>query len=408
MKQPLSDRAVTVYCGLLMAITAFSIDITLPFFSQIRESLQTTNELVTATITVNIFCLGIGQLFFGPLSDRYGRRPAVCLGLSIYLAGTLAAIFATDISALLTGRALQGLGAGAAPVVARAVIRDRFTGTAMAQNMALASGIFSVGPIVAPLIGAALIELGGNWQIIFAAMMLMAAALLVALLKIPETLATPNPSALNPATVASNIQAIFKHPQSRYFLLLSAWTMVSLVIIISGTASVMEHEFGVTGTLFALLFAAHGLGIVVGQFCNHWLIGRFGTVRASICGALVMTSAMSVTVVLAWFGHLNAYGLAALVVLFAVGYLPVYSNTASLTLDPHGKIAGFTAAFYGAFGQLSSAAIATGLVALAGGRLVPWSATLAFVCAVSFIALWAWLRREAPVIASAYSGSPRA
>ncbi len=398
--KPLSDRATTVYCGLLMAITAFSIDITLPFFAQIRESLQTSNELVTATITVNIFCLGIGQLLFGSLSDRFGRKPAVAIGLSIYLAGTLAAIFATEITALLAGRVLQGLGAGSAPVVARAVIRDRFTGTRMAQNMAIAAGIFSIGPIAAPLIGAMLIELGGNWRIIFIAMALMASALLAALVMIPETLANRQSDALNPKIIGRNVLAVFSHPQSRYFLLLSGWTMVSLVTIISGTASVMEHEFGVTGTLFALLFAAHGLGIIAGQFGNHWLIGRFGTLPASIIGASVMTTALTSIVVLAWQDSLNAYGLAALIVLFAVGYLPVYSNTASLTLDPHGKTAGFTAAFYGAFGQLSSSVIATALVAMAGSELIAWSTTLSIVSGTSLLGLLAWHRRHSALVST--------
>ena len=115
MARPLSDRAVTIYCGLLMAITAFSIDITLPFFSQIRESMQSTDQAVFATITVNIFCLGLGQLFFGSLSDRFGRKPAASAGLSIYLVGAVIALTAPSMSWILLGRALQGFGGGAAP-----------------------------------------------------------------------------------------------------------------------------------------------------------------------------------------------------------------------------------------------------------------------------------------------------
>ena len=375
-----------------MAITAFSIDITLPFFAQIRTAMQTSNDLVHATITLNIFFLGIGQMLFGSLSDRYGRRPAVATGLSIYLLGALVCVFSPNIETLLVGRALQGLGAGAAPVVARAIIRDRFTGKQIAQNMALAAGIFSIGPIAAPLVGAVLIELGGDWHIIFVAMALMASALMAALLRLPETLASPQLDALRPAAIRRNIGTILAHPQSRYFLLLSGWTMVSIVTIISGMARVMESAFDVTGTLFAVLFAAHGLGIIIGQYCNHWLIGRFGTLAASIYGAVVMTTALSALVVLSAADMVNAYGVSALIVLYAVGYLPVYSNAASLTLEPHGRIAGFTAAFYGSFGQLFSALAASVVLIASGGRLVDWSLALAGIAAVTLIGLLVWQR----------------
>lgn len=396
MAKPLSDRAVTIYCGLLMAITAFSIDITLPFFSQIRDTMQTTNEAVYATITLNIFFLGLGQLLFGSLSDRYGRRPAVALGLSIYLLGTVCAILAADIDQLLAGRALQGLGAGAAPVVARAIIRDRFSGKKMAQNMALAAGIFSIGPIAAPLIGAALVEAGGNWRVIFIAMAVLATALMLGLLRLPETLAKRRLDALQRRAIAANLRAIFTQPQSRYFLLLSGWAMVSIVMIITGAAPVMENAFGVTGTWFAILFAAHGVGIIIGQFCNHWLIGRYGTLSASICGAVVMSAAFAVTVLLTSLGIINAVGLAALIIVFAIGYLPVYSNAASLTLEHHGDIAGFTAAFYGAYGQLFSAVIASILVAATGGQLLGWSMALAIVCTITLFGLLVWQRRLVP------------
>ena len=390
MSRPLSDRVITIYCGLLMAVTAFSIDITLPFFSQIREAMQASDQTVFATITVNIFCLGIGQLFFGSISDRFGRKRAAKIGLSIYLLGAVVAFTATSMTALLLGRALQGFGGGAAPVVARAIIRDRFTGDRMAQNMALASGIFSIGPILAPLIGAGMIELGADWRAVFGAMTLMAALLLAALSKIPETLAKPNPDALKPRAIAANVTALFSQRQSRYFLLLSGWTMICIVMIISGMPVVMETAFGVTGSLFAVMFAMHGLGIIFGQWANHWLIGRIGTLGASIYGAITMVAAFGLIVLLTWFNWLSAWGLAILIIMFALGYLPVYSNAASMTLEHHGQRAGFAAAFFGAYGQLFSATATTIFLAYAAGSLITWSSILLVVGTATLIGLLAW------------------
>ena len=275
-------------------------------------------------------------------------------------------------------------------VVARAIIRDRFSGHKMAQNMAIAAGIFSIGPIAAPLIGAGILELGGNWRIVFGAMAGMVVLLLVALIRVPETLSRPNSDALKPLTVLANIAALFAQKQSRYFLLLSAWTMVCIVMIISGMPLVFEAEFGVTGTLFAVMFAMHGLGIIAGQWVNHGLIGRIGAVGASLYGAAIMVAAFALTLILAWQQLLSAWGLAALITLFAVGYLPVYSNAASLTLEHHGQRAGFTAAFFGAYGQLFSASVASVLLLFTSASLLRSFGALLFVAGITLMGLLAW------------------
>ncbi len=390
----MSDRALTVYCGLLMAVGAFSIDITLPFFSVLRDSLSTSNEAAYATITLNVIGLGIGQLIFGPVSDRYGRRRAIAIGLSLFLAAALMAALSTRIEWFLLARSLQGLGGGAAPVAARAMIRDRFTGAKLGQNMAIASGIFSIGPIAAPLCGALLIEAGYGWRIVFVAMAVLALGLLLALWRIPETLAARRTDALSIAGIGRDIRALFAHPQSRFFLIFGAITMINIVMIISGIPLVMETAFGVTGITFALLFAIHGIGIIAGQILNHWLIGRYGMMRAATTGAWIITIAFAGISAFAFAGKINLLGFVVGVTLFAVGYLMVFANAASMTLEPHGQRAGFTAAFFGAMAQLVSAIIATGLVTLTGGRLIDWSFTLFCLCLMTLLGLHAWSRRE--------------
>ncbi len=391
----MSDRALTIYCGLLLAIAAFSIDITLPFFAQIREAMDATAGTTHAIVTLNIVALGFGQLFFGTFSDRFGRRRTIRVGLSLYLAGTALALVAQSMPVLLVARVLQGLGASAAPVTARAIIRDRFQGRQLAQQMALASGIFSLGPILAPLIGVALVEVGGHWRLIFVAMAVVAAGLLIALRRVPETLAVPQMDAASPRRLWANTKRLFGNAQSRYFLLLSGWVMTLIVTIIANMPRVMEQTWGITGAWFAVLFAIHGVGIIIGQILNHRLIHRIGPVASAAWAATLMTLTFATLGALHLGGLLTGEGLAVGMFVFAIGYLIVYSNAASMTLEPQGEIAGFTAAFFGFFGQVVAPTLATVGILFAGGAPGRFVAVLFVISGVALAALLIWPRLAA-------------
>ncbi|UCE30553.1 MAG: MFS transporter [Burkholderiales bacterium] len=388
----MGERALIVFCGLLLAVSAFSVDITLPFFGRISAELQTPYPLVQASVSIYLFGIGIGQILFGPLSDRIGRRPTLAIGLGAYLMGTLIALFATDIGGLLAGRAVQGVGGAAGPVLGRAILRDRYTGQALAQSMAIAMAIFSFGPIVAPLIGVGIAEVGGSWRAVFVAMGLLATALLAALLRVPETLATPEPHATDPSVMLGNARAVIAHPQSRYFLLLAMMAHAGMVSIIVSVPRVYEVQFGITGALFALLFAVHGVGIIVGQVANHRLIGRIGAVPTALLAALLMLATLIAMVALGATGRIGPYSLSALLALFAVGYLIVLSNCSSMALEPHGRIAGFTSSFFGLCTLMFGSVVATVVAAATAGRLVPWALALTGMVVVCVIALRRWTR----------------
>jgi len=170
----MSDRGIVIYCGFLLSISAFSIDITLPLFSHIAADLGVTLSQVAQTVTVYVACMGVGQFFFGPLSDRLGRRAALRIGLSLFLLGAGLAMLAPSFEVLLLARALQGIGGAVAPVVARAVLRDLYSGRDLSRAMALATGIFSVGPLIGPLLGGTLALLGGDWRVVLIPVALIA------------------------------------------------------------------------------------------------------------------------------------------------------------------------------------------------------------------------------------------
>ncbi|HMN80145.1 MAG TPA: MFS transporter [Burkholderiaceae bacterium] len=388
--------SLIVFCGVLLSTSAFSVDIVLPFFPSIRDDLAAPQTAVQATVTLYLLCLGAGQLLFGSLSDRIGRRGAIAGGLGLYLAGALIALTSSSITGLLAGRALQGFGAAAGPVVGRAIIRDLFTGQALAQNMAIATGIFSVGPIFAPLLGAAIAAGGAGWRAVFVVMGLFAAGLLVTLARVPETNRHRRPDALAPTVMARNALTVLRHPQSRYFLVLGGVTSSAMVCIVAGSPVVFEHAFGVRGAAFALLFATHGLGIIIGQFANHRMIARIGPVASAMVAASVMTAAFALSTAAALAGWQSAPLQTFLIFVFALGYLIVVANATSLTLEPHGPIAGFVSAFFGFASTGAASLIATAVLAVTAGDLLAWSTALALISFVVLIALRVWHRRGGP------------
>ncbi|MCV0397494.1 MAG: Bcr/CflA family efflux MFS transporter [Rhizobiaceae bacterium] len=386
------DRAVVLYCGLLMSISAFSVDITLPSFPAMAEGLSARYELIQWTITVYMFAAGIAQLLWGSASDRYGRRPILAAGLSIFLVGCLVAALAPSIAVLLIARAAQGFGAAAAIVSSRAIIRDLFSGEELARNLALATAIFAVGPIMAPLLGAG-IALPFGWRAIFGVLAALAAAMLLFLLRMPETIPAISARSMRPAVFMERACRLFVHPQSRHFLILSAVAMSSMLFILASAPRVYDVEFGISGTVFAIYFALHGTGIIVGQTANRRLIPAVGTVRAMLiaCGVLILAAALILATALA--GIANAASTTALLILFATSYLIVYSNAAAMVLDPHGDIAGFAASFYGFISQIGSAVIVSGLVVLAGDSVTAFAATLLAICIACLGGVWLWIRR---------------
>lgn len=187
-----------------MSLTAFSIDITLPLFSAIATDLGTPIDRIPLMITFYMVSLGVGQFVFGALSDRFGRRSVMLVGMCVYVSGALLAAFADSIGLLTTARAIQGFGAAAPYILSRAIIRDLYQGTELAKKMAIATGIFSVGPMLAPLLGAIVLESDANWRWVFIIMAVFCSCMILSLKFVTETITYKNPNATNLSTLIDN------------------------------------------------------------------------------------------------------------------------------------------------------------------------------------------------------------
>ena len=392
-RNTLGDRGLVVYAGLLTALGAFAVDSTLPMFVAMADDLSTPIESLPQTITIFLFAIGIGQLMFGPISDRFGRRPVLAVGLTLYSIGALLCYVADSLDTMILGRIIQGFGSGCGPAVARAMLRDRFTGDELAKQFAISVAVFSLGPILGPLLGVSLVALGGSWRLIYGCMALVAFGLIFVLAtRLPETLRTQRLNALKPSILVDNCASLVGNPQSRFFMLINVLSYVVIVLVIAGSPVVFAENFGVTGALFAILFALHAVGVIIGQFLNHRSIDRFGTVGTALWAACLMAATLCAMWFLSLSGYANAYNISALIAVFAIGFLTVQVNSTAMAMTPHGHIAGFAASFIGSSSQITGSVIASLLMPLIGYSLSWWSCALMISSSMVLGMLLLWIR----------------
>lgn len=367
---------ITVFCGLLLSMGAFSNDILLPSLFSIQRDFDTAIENVQLVVPVFMFISAFGQLVFGPASDRFGRRAAIIVGLGFYVAGTLVALMSAGIASLLVGRAGQGFGSACCQVVARATLRDVHQGTELARAMALATAIFSFGPIGAPLLGIILLSLG-NWRFVFLAMLIFASLLLATtVLVMKETNKHQDPRALEPRRLLDAYLRVARHPQSRFFLITASTLFFGIITYVAHSPRLYKTAFGIEGVQFGLLFAFSGLGILLGQLVNHRLIARLGVLAATRLATMILASVATLLVLLATTGLLTWWMFTGLIFSFNAFFLVVFSNSASLVIDPHKEIAGLAASAYGCVTQLCGSLFMFVTLPIIRGNIIPWAICL--------------------------------
>lgn len=378
----------------MLSITAFSIDIILPAFPGMAAGIGTTSQHIQLVVPVYLFALGVSHPFFGALSDRFGRKPGVYIGLMIFILGTVACLFSSTLWQLLAGRFLQGFGAASGSVVCRAMIRDRYSGSALAQNMAIASMFFAIGPVLAPLVGYLIYEAVG-WKGIFVFLIVFALTMVYATYTQPETLAPQLRRAAGWREVLSNFLQVYKHPQSRYFIVIGI-ASTCLIVTFLEHAQILYAQLGADSKRFAWLFAFSSVGIVFGQILNHRLIHHYGPLGAARAGSVVVAVTACLIMISVFSGVLTDLLMTMLMLAFHTSFLVVHANLASLSLDPHRERAGAAAAVFGFTGYIAGSVLAALVTAIAGEAMSRWS--VCFFVTSLFIVAGAFFWRQ-PLVA---------
>ena len=358
----------------LMALNSLAIDVMLPALPAMGEALRVMHENERQyVLTSYLVGFGIAQLFFGPLSDRFGRRPPLIVGLVIYIAAAALAVIAPNFFTLLILRFIQGVGAAATRVVGQSAVRDRFSGRAMGEVMSLIFMVFMVIPVVAPAIGQVLL-FSGHWELIFLFMAGLAAVIgLWAYLRLAESLVEENRRPLHPRVVAQGFALVFSNRSALFYGVSSIFVMGALFGFI-GTAQQIYVDIYGLGAWFPVAFAAVAGLMSVSSFLNSRIVGRFGKRRVTHAALLSFAAMSGIWLTLAMNDMLpfTVFMIVFALTMFTFGM--VGSNAQALAMEPLGAVAGTASSVFGFMQTVGGATIGAWIGAHYDGTVVPTAA----------------------------------
>lgn len=391
---------VTFILGGLTATPPLAMDTYLPALPEVTDSLHAPAATVQLTLTACLAGMALGQLLIGPMSDRWGRRRPLLLGLTVYVVATVLCALAPTIETLIAFRLVQGLAGSAGIVIARAVVRDLYDGEEMARFFSTLMLISGVAPIVAPLIGGQILRMT-DWRGVFVVLTVIGVALMaVVWARLPETLAPADRHGGGIGETLHTMRGLLTDRVFMGYVLAGGFAFAALFAYISASPFVIQEIYGASPQTYGLLFGVNSVGLVImGQINGKVLVGRVSLDKVFAVGIVIVTvSAVALLLmVLGVFGEVGLGPVAAalFVLMSAIGItLP---NTQALALSRVRHAAGSASALLGTSSFLIGA-IASPLVGIAGEdtavpmAVVQLAATL--VAAACFVTLCRpWNRR---------------
>ncbi|HIF6297908.1 TPA: multidrug effflux MFS transporter [Klebsiella michiganensis] len=351
----------------LMAVTSLSTDIYLPAMPVMAKDLQGDAEL---TITGFLIGFCIAQLIWGPISDRYGRRLPLFIGLGLFIVGSVGCALSTDIVQIVFWRVFQALGACTGPMLARAMIRDLFSRTRAAQMLSTLMIIMAIAPIAGPLIGGQMIKVT-SWHAIFWLLAIIGALMLMSLFWLPETLPAEKRSQASVIKAFHNYYALLTNARYMRFTLCLTFYYVAAYAFITGSPFVYITYFGVDPQHYGWLFAVNIVGLMAVSMVNRRLVHRYpleALLRNAVFIAAIAAIVLAVTTGLGVGGITVIVG--AVFVFFSMNGIIAATSTAC-ALDTVPNVAGSASALMGAL-QYGSGIISSLLLALFSDG-TPWT-----------------------------------
>ena len=356
----------------LMALNALAIDVMLPALSEIATALDapTANDAQNIVIYY-MLGFGISQLFWGPITDRFGRKPVLNIVLVIYVITSLGCTLSQNFNTLLIWRVLLGVAAGGTRVISVSVVRDLLVGRGMARIMSLVMTVFMVIPILAPMIGELILHVFKTWQSIFGVLAAGGGIMLVwSFFRLPETRPEDARTPINVKAVASAYVTVFRTREAFGYMLASGVIFGSLMAYISASEQIFNDVFKVP-ELFTICFAVIAASMSVATFTNSTLVEKLGQRLISHTAIIGFTvfALILVLVTLAFGPNLIVFMALFCLVFMNFGFMGPNFN--SMAMEPLGKIAGTASALLG-FASTTMAAMIGGTIAHQyNGSIVP-------------------------------------
>lgn len=377
---------VAVMIGLGFALLPLSTDLFLAGLPGIRRHFEVGVAEAQLTLSVFIGAFAFSQLAYGPLSDRYGRRPVLLAGIGIYFAATIACASAQSIEWLIAARFFQALGACSGAVIGRAIIRDAYGAAGSARMLGFITAGTALAPVFGPMIGSVLTVAFG-WRANFALLAAASAALLGAIaLLLPETNAHRDPQATGLRQLAANYRAVVAHRRFLGYALCVAFSYAAIFCFVSGASFVLIEVLAVPASRFGFLFGGTVVSYIVANVMIGKLIMSAGVDRLLRIGTAVAAAGGIAMLALAFAGVQTVPAVLGpmAVVLFGLGFALPGSTAAAV--GPFARIAGTASALVG-FMQMTAGAVAGFLVGLLhDGTTLPMAAGVAASAIALFVA----------------------
>jgi DHA1 family bicyclomycin/chloramphenicol resistance-like MFS transporter len=388
-QRPVSQVEFVALMAMLFATIAISIDAMLPALPDIAATLTPdAPNAAQLVVTSFVFGMGIGTLFAGPLSDRFGRKRIIMLGSGLYALAALACYFAPTLEVLLAARVIQGIGAAGPRTVSIAMIRDLFKGREMARIMSFAMMIFTAVPAIAPLMGQGIIAIA-DWHAIFLAYIAFSGLTMLWLgLRQPETLPLTSRRSLRPADLLAALRELGHHPIVIVSTLLQALTLAALFATLSSIQPIFEvvHDRAET---FPLWFAVIAVASMSGSVLNSRIVMSLGmrrVVRGTYVAQLVLTL---LTLALLGSGAMTGDAAFAVQLVWCVGLFAMMGltigNLNALAMEPMGHVAGLAASVISSLATVGSVLLAIPVGLAFDGTALPLLIGVAVLIGIALV-----------------------
>ncbi|WP_249691472.1 multidrug effflux MFS transporter [Stappia sp. WLB 29] len=368
--------ALTILLASLTALGPISTDMYLPALPSILRDLDTTHASVQLTLSVFLVGFAAGQVFYGPLADRIGRKPVLIAGLAIYAVASLACTLAPTVEVLIVARFCQAFGAAGPVVLARAVVRDLYEGPRAGQELARMGSIMGLAPAIAPFFGG-LIAAAGGWRFVFLVSVAFAAAVIVGVWRgLPETIRARETAPFSVRAILSGFGGLLRHRAYAAYLAVVTLTYCGLFAFISGSSFVLQDIFGLSPSLYGIAFGVCAGAYVVGTLIGQRLAPKKGAEVTILtgCAALALGGAAMIVAVLA---APSALSVIAPMMLYMVGVGLALPQAQAAALMPFPDRAGSASSLMGICQMSIAAAVGIGVGATHGGTALPLALIIA-------------------------------
>lgn len=368
---PVAERPSNLFIicllGAMSVISPFAIDMYLPAYGIIAKEFAVPSGVIALTLSSYFIGMAVGQVFYGPLLDRFGRKKPLVCGLGLFVLASVFCAFAPTIQALIALRFLQAIGGCVAGVASLAMVRDVFPVNEGARILSRLFLFISVSPLLAPTVGGA-ITLAFGWKAVFVMMALIVVAI-VALIwfQLPETHQPDADISLKPGPILREYLAILRHPRFATYAVSGAFSFAGLFTYVAGSPIIFMEGFHLSAQAYSAVFGLLAMGFIGGSQLNAWLLKRYDseTIFSRMLAMQAATGCVFMLGVAAgWYG---LGGTLALFFIFLSCTGLTYPNAAAIAIAPFSKNAGSASALLG-FLQLGTGAVISTGISLSDSR----------------------------------------